>query len=398
MPGEGRIIAVDAGEVLLEHAGVRVLHGGYGSAIAPDPLVPGAFYLLTDRGPNFDVPDPGMKGFAFPTFVPHIGRFERRGDVMARTAVIPFRHADGALASGLPIPAGIGSTAETPVALDGRLLPFDARGIDPEGLAAMPDGTFWVSEEYGPSLLHVAADGVILERVSPAPGGRSLPRVFARRWPNRGLEAVAAMPDGRTLVTITQSALDNPSPGSGARSRVVRILLFDTASGATRQYLYLQDAPGLSTSALAAVSGDTLLVVEHDKRFTSHPTHPSTVKFVYRVSLAGATDVGGDAGAPAGTLVDRCPLELLDVGELGEAGIRPVSKVRVLDLIEARYPHDKPEGIALLDDGATLAVLNDDDFGIDGDGAGGIRQKRLPDGEIDRNFLHLFSMRASGAA
>ena len=96
--------------VLREHRGVQVHQGGYGSAIAVDPRDRRAFYLLTDRGPNFDVPDPSRKGFAVPGFVPHIGRFELRGDVLERVAIIPLRHEDGEPVSGLPVPSGGGAT------------------------------------------------------------------------------------------------------------------------------------------------------------------------------------------------------------------------------------------------------------------------------------------------
>ena len=45
--------------------------------------------------------------------------------------------------------------------------------LDPESLVRAPDGTFWVSEEFGPFLLHVAADGRLLEPPVQVPGVRS---------------------------------------------------------------------------------------------------------------------------------------------------------------------------------------------------------------------------------
>lgn len=52
--------------------------------------------------------------------------------------------------------------------------PLTGAEIDPESLVRAPDGTFWVGEEFGPSLLHFDANGLLLEppyRVPLADGG-----------------------------------------------------------------------------------------------------------------------------------------------------------------------------------------------------------------------------------
>ena len=62
------------------------------------------------------------------------------------------------------------------VPLDGeghRLAP-DPGGVDPEALVRLADGTFWVGEEYGPSLLRVAADGRILDAADAGRDGGQL--------------------------------------------------------------------------------------------------------------------------------------------------------------------------------------------------------------------------------
>ena len=387
---------------MLEWKGVTVYQGGYGSDLSPDPRAPGHFYLLTDRGPNFDVPDESMKGFVVPDFTPRIGRYRLDGGRLVRVGEVMLRRADGTPITGLPNPPGAGGTGETPVALDGRRLPFDADGVDPEGMVALADGSFWLADEYGPSLVHVDAGGRIVERVSAAPaqgsvGGaaaRRLPRVLVRRWPNRGLEGLTLLPDGRTLVTVLQSTLDNPSRAVRETSRVSRILLFDTASGATRQYLYEQDATDMSLSGVAALSGSAVLVVEHDRKLPGDTKKPATRKRVYRVDLAAATDVSDPDDGDAGLLLDggRTPEEL-SPEKLRALGVAPAPKHLVADLVALGYPHDKPEGIALVDGGRTLAILNDDDFGIDADGRGGIKPKVLPlTGAVDRNEVYFLEL------
>ena len=59
-------------------------------------------------------------------------------------------------------------------------------GYDPEGLVAAKDGTFWVSDEYGPFITHFDAKGRQIGRLSPF--DESLPAELANRVPNKGME------------------------------------------------------------------------------------------------------------------------------------------------------------------------------------------------------------------
>ena len=61
-----------------------------------------------------------------------------------------------------PAPAACGADPAARI-----LTGFD---LDPESFVRAPDGTFWVSEEFGPFLLHVAADGRVLEPPVELPG------------------------------------------------------------------------------------------------------------------------------------------------------------------------------------------------------------------------------------
>ncbi|MDQ3604909.1 MAG: hypothetical protein M3418_01765, partial [Gemmatimonadota bacterium] len=128
---EIRVAELPAAELLLRWQDVEV-SGGYGSDLAIDPSAPDSFYLLSDRGPNFDTANADQKGFALPEFTPRIGRFRARGDLLQRVGVIEMRDAAGNPLTGLPHPPSPGSTGETAVTLAGQALPFDPAGIDPE--------------------------------------------------------------------------------------------------------------------------------------------------------------------------------------------------------------------------------------------------------------------------
>jgi glycerophosphoryl diester phosphodiesterase len=45
--------------------------------------------------------------------------------------------------------------------------------VDPESFVAMPDGSFWIGDEFGPFLIHVGGDGRVLDRPYEIPNVRS---------------------------------------------------------------------------------------------------------------------------------------------------------------------------------------------------------------------------------
>ena len=150
---------------LLEHQGIPVTVG-YGSAVAVDPHHARRFFLLTDRGPNVDGAA-GYLRFLMPEYSPRIGHFELVGQTLRLLSERELTDANGRRLTGLPPAPDAGGSGEVPERPDGTRLEFDREGIDSEGLVALPDGGFWVSEEYRPSLLHFNAEGRMIERIDP---------------------------------------------------------------------------------------------------------------------------------------------------------------------------------------------------------------------------------------
>lgn len=379
--------------VLAKARGADVLQGGVGSSLAVPDGRRGPFYFLSDRGPNVDLVEDDHKLFPVPGYAPAIAEYRWRDDGLVRVRRIALHWPDGRAISGLPAPEADGSASEVAFAPDGRRLPPDPNGLDPEGLVALPDGTFWVSDEYGPWLLHVASDGAVVERIGTRPGAaRRLPAVLAARRPNRGMEGLARVPGTRTLAGLMQSPLDNPK-SAGRASRATRLVLFDTDTAESRQLVYLLDAPETRITELAALSATRFLALEIDARIPGDPRAPSRCVRLYEIDLDGATDVGDPADAPAGRLFDGRTLEALSPDEMSASGVVPVRKRLLLDLLDpaVAYPYDKPEGLAVLGP-RLVGVVNDDDFGIDADGRGGVTAKRTRDGRIMRNELWLLRL------
>ena len=225
---------------------VLISGGGYGSSLAPAPGRPGWFYGLTDRGPNADDDGPlGDKVFTDPTFNPQVGLFQLEGGKAVLRKTVLLTAPDGTPYNGLPVPiTKTAASAEKTEDLFGNVIdptqPYTVPGTsttlspddgyDSEGLVALRDGTFWVSDEYGPFITHFDSHGKEIERLSPwgADAGHRvdlqhpLPPELRLRTKNKGMEGLTVTPDGRTLVGIMQSALTVPDYGPGSNGKTVK--------------------------------------------------------------------------------------------------------------------------------------------------------------------------------
>ena len=381
-------------------AGVKVYNGGFGSDMTLVPNKPGQFFLLTDRGSNADSANvSSVKIFSNPDFAPQIGKFMLYGDSIKLLKKIELKKADGLTKlTGLPNPVGLGNPGERARDLSNNLLPNDPEGIDPEGLVAMPDGSFWISDEYGPHLLHVDSTGKTLERINPfgsGTGGRMLPKVFGKRRPNRGMEGLTITPSGKYLVGAMQSTMWNTS-SRGLNGKTTRILFYEIATGKSKQYVYRQDLNGNSSSGIAAISDTSFLLLEREGLFQGG-TPTATHKRFYKFNINNATEVSDATdGVNAKMYVEGTKtLEQLTDNELVSEGILTVNKTLVSDLLTdiPYYPHDKLEGLAILND-SMIVVSNDDDFGVISNAVGSFDQKYLPlNQKIDRNMICYVKLR-----
>lgn len=362
-------------------AGLRV--GGFSGLVALDQSGT-SFVTLTDRGPNSEIQVDGKKQMAFPLprYTPRLLKLRVENGTLRVTETITMKLPEGYTdpitrsreISGLPPLKGIGERAYSP---DGKQsLDLDPYGLDSEALALDPrDGSFWVGDEYGPSIVHLAADGTIKMRIVPrglaidAPGQDTralLPEAFMRRKPNRGFEGIAISPDGSRVFAILQSPLLNPDQKSGEASRTIRIVALDTstANAPSLAGVYLYQAQAYSEVGgtqqddiiigdMAAVSGTKLLVSERTSQ------NDGSHNKVYMIDLASATDVStlNDVGGK--------PLEKASESDLQKASVSYVAKTMVVDLAKLGFRPSKFEGLALVDP-TTLAVVSDNDFGIKG--------------------------------
>lgn len=380
--------------------GITLNNGGYGSSMAQDPNDKAVFYLLTDRGPNVAEAATNSIMIAAPDFVPQIGKFRLKGDSLTLESVILLKNSNGVNLNGLPNPVNAGATGEKPFDINNNPLSPSEDGLDSEGMAMATDGSFWISDEYGPHIIHVDKSGKTLEKINPfSTGSRKLPLVLAKRRPNRGMEGLTITPDGKTLVGIMQFPLYNPSSAAIANSLVIRIVTFDIASGATKQFVYMMESPTLqAVSEITAIDNNNFLVLERDGQFATEANRNTVFKKIFKISLSGATDISDPANDANGKLFGGKTIEeLKDATTLTANGIVPVTKTLVADLmkdIPTLYPHDKAEGLVIID-AKTIAVSNDDDFGITG--ANKVYEKKIlaGTGQVDRNSIYFIKLSTS---
>lgn len=393
--------------VLCEASGpgsIDVLLGGL-SDLLVESAEAGAvrFKAITDRGPNGKISTPQGKRRTLlnPAFAPTVVTFEigeadtadpvvtTPGGTAARLSLSLVEMMPLAGRSGMPLsgrPNGVGNDEPILDAAGSLVLPADPNGFDTEGLVLLPDGSFWISEEYRPSLAWMSAEGQVQGRLTPAGQKLSgadmesldiLPAAYGSRQDNRGFESLAVSKDGSTLWAMLQSPLDHPNEGAAAATGNVRLLAIDVATKKpVGEYVYRAGRPtatgwarkgappeDVKLCAMSALDDGRLLVLEQSD---------GGVAELYLVSFEAATNLI-EAGLSA-------PVE--PVADLAAAGVAMLGKTLVADLAphlpamadhvtsgEWRKHGDEPpglklEGMAVLDP-HRVALINDNDFNMD---------------------------------
>jgi len=380
-----RTVAFEGGKTLNMTVGV-------GSALfrlKSDPA--GVFWSTGDRGPNFTCAEAvnviGIKGEDFcganakdgriypaPEYVPSIYELKVEGSSFKVVRTLPLKATNGKLVSGLLNPLTVAST-ETPIDANRKLLELDPSAVDLEGLVKLSDGTFWMGEENATSILHVSADGTILERIVPDgtsgdfakagyPVRDGLPAVLTKRALNRGIESMAVSADEKTLFFIVQNPLANPDTKAYGAARNTRLFALDRASGKlSGEWVYQLDAmdqwPGEEKKAQSTPRISELLWLAPNRLVVDERTEQTTKLHV--IDLTGATNILGTAWDD----VKAAPS--LEQTDLATAGVTAVKKELLMTTAGRSEFPTKIEGVARVSDD-TLALINDDDFGIMGGG------------------------------
>jgi hypothetical protein len=243
-----------------------------------------------------------------------------------------------------PTGTTLGSLTNVPVA-NGKL------ALDAEGLAIAPNGSFYISDEYGATILNVSRDGKLLGAITPvqalipqftqasgltgftsqvagvdvSKASDPLVQTGGRR-DNQGMEAVDITPDGKFLVSMLQSATRQDTLSNLDNNRsYTRLFVYDISKNATPTSPvghYLVELPTFSSkgvgaaanktaaqSEIVALSSSTFMVLTRDgngngagnagPKSTSTTAgfadNPQVFKSIALVSTANATNLAGTA-------------------------------------------------------------------------------------------------------
>jgi len=332
------------------------------------------FYLVTDRGPNADAGEANSGKetilFAFPDYAPRIFKVRAQSDSLKILKTLPLKKHDGKKASGIPNPVGLGNSGEIAWIDVNKEAPLDKWGIDSESLAIGTNGDFWIGEEYGATIWRVNhKSGKVIARYTPFGGSEhevAIDNIIAKRRPNRGFEGIACTPNGK-IYALLQAPIYNPDKASGEASRLHRILEIDPQTNASRMFVYEHEAATAniknkdwSIGDIAAINDHEFLVIEHTYK------NGENVKKIFKIDISQATPITRED-------FNGKTLEQLETAENCIAnGVAPVQKVLYMDLLVNGWDpsHKKPEGITVVND-TTIAVINDNDFGVDSPKADG---------------------------
>lgn len=214
--------------------------------------------------------------------------------------------------------------------------------LDSEGLILASDGSFWVSDEYGPYIYHFASSGRMLSAIRPPSAiipqrnktdsfsANSPPRYNPNlkitpasnptgRANNQGLEGLTASPDGNTLYALMQSALDQDGGLNASTRRYARLLEYDVTEPFKPVYKaeYIVPLPLITNNTRVAaqseihyLSDTQFLVLARDSgRGHGQDNSNSAYRHVDVFDISKATNIKGpkydstnSSAAPNGTL------------------------------------------------------------------------------------------------
>lgn len=214
--------------------------------------------------------------------------------------------------------------------------------LDSEGLVLMPDGTMYVSDEYGDYIYHFTAEGNLITAIPPPdaflpirndsvsfsaaspprydPNLETIPEdPDSGRVNNQGFEGLTRSPDAKYLYALTQSGLvQDGGDGGGKKRRWARLVQMDLEADedvppVVAQYVVplpvYEDADGknkvAAQSEIHYISDTQFFVLARDGNGRGENDTESLYRHADVFDISNATDVNGmDTIAPDGKLAD----------------------------------------------------------------------------------------------
>ena len=244
--------------------------------------------------------------------------------------------------------------------------PLNGR-FDPEAIRVSADGrSVFISDEYGPYVRQFDRTTGVLIRNFELPAKYYAPNQSAigateisgntiGRVANKGMEGLAITPDGKTIIGIVQAPMAQDAAIS-ASNKLLRIIAIDVDTGAIKGEYGYKLTTGSGVSEITAINVHEFLVLERDGKGLGDGSN-AAVKTLFKIDLAGATDISSLTGLAAANAAVAKTSFLDVVAVLGTNGI---TKANVPAKLEALA-----FGADIMVNGTlthTLWMANDNDF------------------------------------
>ncbi|MDQ1186198.1 esterase-like activity of phytase family protein [Agrobacterium larrymoorei] len=291
----------------------------------------GSLWLLPDRGYNVEgTTDYNARINKIDvTLIPATGASlpadKQQSGVQASLAdTVLLTDEQGKNMTGLDPEAGTRpATATAPV------LPFASTGkvsLDAEAVVRLADGSFLISDEYGPYIYHFSAEGKMISATQPpkallpmrkgeinfssnnvGEGGKKPDPKDPEtgRQNNQGLEGMSLTPDGKYLIAVLQSATRQDGGDSSSTRDHTRALVYDASDVDHLKLVheYVVPLPKFEGKDKKLVAAQSEILALSDKAFLMLARDSNNGQglkgdtSVYRkielVDVSGATDIAG---------------------------------------------------------------------------------------------------------
>ncbi len=216
--------------------------------------------------------------------------------------------------------------------------------LDPESFQMAPDGSFWIAEEFYPSLLHFSAEGVLLASPFTLNGLASVdnPEGKTATLPrSRGFEGMAISADARHLFPLLEGTISGQEPALNIYTFDIENQRFVNEHANSPSYRYRLEQGSTAIGAFKLYSATAGLVLERDsgEGVTAH------IKKVYAVDF---TRLDADGYLEKTLVADL--LNISDPHDLNRDGSENFS-----------FPFYTIEGLLVID-ANTLAIVNDNNY------------------------------------
>ena len=216
--------------------------------------------------------------------------------------------------------------------------------LDPESFRKVADGSYWIGEEFNPSLLHFSATGLMLAPpfklagLSSADNPSGEPATLPR---SRGFEGMAISPDSKWLYPMLEGPVEGAGPGLNIYTFDIEKQRFKNTHANQPSYRYRLGESATAVGDFTMYSATAGLVIERD----SLEGEDAVIKRVYKIDFERLDENG--------FLVKTLLVDLLDIEDPHD--LNQDGSTHFL------FPFWTIEGLVVLNR-TTLGIVNDNNY------------------------------------